>query len=41
MGYPVEQIEIDSDFQAFEERAAEKTISFDEFLALLKDAGTI
>lgn len=38
---PVEQTENEADLQAFEERAAEKAIPFEEFLALLKEAGTI
>jgi hypothetical protein len=41
MRYPVDQIEIDSDLQTFEERASEEAIPFDEFLTLLKEAGAI
>ena len=41
MANPIEHTEEERDLQAFEERAAEKSIPYDEFRALLKEAGTI
>ena len=41
MANPVEQTENERDLHAFEERAAEKSIPYDECLAQLKEAGTI